>query len=43
MNISLENDVNEYFGVSWPLSSFLVETNLSKLIKEGKALLEESD
>jgi acyl-CoA synthetase (AMP-forming)/AMP-acid ligase II/acyl carrier protein len=39
--VELENDVNEYFGVSWPLSSFLVETNLSKLIKEGKALLEE--
>ncbi|NQU85630.1 MAG: AMP-binding protein, partial [Mariniphaga sp.] len=41
--VELENDVNEYFGVSWPLSSFLVETNLSKLIKEGKALLGEGD
>lgn len=37
--INLEKDVNETFGISWPIESFLKENTINSLVKEGMELL----
>ncbi len=37
--INLEKDVNETFGISWPIESFLQENTINSLVKEGLELL----
>ncbi len=41
MAINLEKDVNETFGISWPIESFLQENTINSLVKEGMELLRE--
>ncbi|MEA3480288.1 MAG: AMP-binding protein [Bacteroidota bacterium] len=38
--VNLEKDVNETFGISWPIESFLRENTINQLVEEGKRLLE---
>jgi len=42
MLVQLERDVNKTFNVSWPIESFLKETNINQLVEEGEKLLKEN-
>ena len=39
MAVNLEKDVNEQFGISWPIESFLRENTINQLVKEGMGLI----
>ncbi len=39
MAVNLEKDVNEQFGVRWPIESFLRENTINQLVKEGVEMM----
>jgi acyl carrier protein len=41
--VSLERDVNNQFGVEWPIESFLKENSINELVEEGIELLRRND
>lgn len=41
--VSLEKDVNEQFGIEWPIESFLKENTVNQLVEEGVMLLKQQE
>lgn len=41
--VSLEKDVNEQFGIEWPIESFLRENTVNQLVEEGILLLKQKE
>ncbi|MDT8393398.1 MAG: AMP-binding protein [Bacteroidales bacterium] len=41
--VSLEKDVNEQFGIEWPIESFLKENTINQLVEEGIMLLKQKE
>jgi acyl carrier protein len=39
--VNLEKEVNDTFGISWPIESFLQENTINQLVEEGERLLQE--
>ena len=39
--VNLEKEVNENFGISWPIESFLQDNTINQLVEEGERLLKD--